>query len=101
MKVTVCAVARLQGRSEERSLTDDYMARFNQTGRKLGWGPFTEIEVEARKSGGMAAEADLLRKSIPKGALIVTLDERGKMMSSPDFAARLAVGLTKAAMLRL
>lgn len=89
MKITVCAVARLQGRSEERALTDDYMARFNQTGRKLGWGPFTEIEVDPRKGGGMAEEAALLRKAIPKGALLVCLDERGKVMSSPDFSGKL------------
>jgi len=53
MKVTVCAVGRLAGRSEERALTDDYMGRFDQTGRKLGWGPFSEVEVEARKGSSI------------------------------------------------
>lgn len=38
----------------------------------------------------MAAEAVLLRKAIPSGAAIVVLDERGKVMASPKFAARLA-----------
>jgi 23S rRNA (pseudouridine1915-N3)-methyltransferase len=32
----------------------------------------------------------LLDRAIPTGALICTLDERGAIMSSPDFADRLA-----------
>ena len=39
---------------------------------------------------GMAAEADLLARAVPAGAVLVTLDERGKVMSSPEFAAMLA-----------
>jgi len=89
MKVTVCAVGRLAGRSEERALTDDYMGRFDQTGRKLGWGPFSEVEVEARKGSSMAEEAVLLRKAVPKGAVLVCMDERGRGMSSPKFADKL------------
>lgn len=89
MKVTVCAVGRLPARSAERELTDDYLARFDQTGRPFGWGPITEVEVEDRKGGGMAAEADLLRKSVPKGAVLITLDERGRVLSSPDFSRKI------------
>jgi 23S rRNA (pseudouridine1915-N3)-methyltransferase len=89
MRVQVCAVGRLQGRSEERALTDDYMARFNPAAKRLGWGPFTEIEVDDRKAQGMAAEAILLRKALPAGAVIVALDERGKVLTSPDFTHRL------------
>ena len=89
MRVHVRAVGRLQGRSEERALTDDYMARFNAGARTLGWGGISETEVEDRKGGGMAAEAELLRKSLPRGVLLVCLDERGRLMSSPDFAETL------------
>jgi len=89
MKVTVCAVGKLAARSEERSLTDDYMGRFDQTGRKLGWGPLTETEVDPRKGSSKAEEAVVLRKAIPTGALLVCMDERGRVMSSPDFAAKL------------
>jgi 23S rRNA (pseudouridine1915-N3)-methyltransferase len=38
----------------------------------------------------MAAEADLLARAIPAGALIAALDERGAVLSSPEFAAQLA-----------
>ncbi len=37
----------------------------------------------------MPAEAVLLRKALPKGAKLAVMDERGKVMSSPDFARQL------------
>ena len=89
MRLHICAVGRLRA-GPERVLTDDYYERFDRTGRPLGLGPVLEHEVEDKKGGGMAAEADLLLRSVPSGALLVTLDERGRVMSSPDFAALLA-----------
>ncbi len=88
LKVHICAVGRLRA-GPERDLLDDYLTRFDRTGRALGLGPVAVHEVEDRKSSGMAAEADLLRAAIPKGAVICALDERGKLMSSPDFATML------------
>ena len=85
MKVHICAVGRLRG-GPERDLIDDYVTRFDRTGRALGLGPVELHEVEDKKGGGMAAEAALLERALPKGALICTLDERGKVMTSPDFA---------------
>jgi len=38
----------------------------------------------------MAAEAALLRKALPKGALIVTMDERGSVLSSPEFSRKMS-----------
>lgn len=85
MRVHICAVGRLRS-GPERDLLDDYLARFDRTGRALGLGPAAMTEVEDRKGGGMSAEAELLDRAIPKGALTVALDERGKLLSSPDFA---------------
>lgn len=85
LKVHICAVGRLRS-GPERDLLDDYLTRFDRTGRALGLGPATVLEVEDRKNGGMSAEAPLLQGVIPKGAVICVLDERGKLMSSPDFA---------------
>ncbi|SMR82345.1 23S rRNA (pseudouridine1915-N3)-methyltransferase [Aliiroseovarius halocynthiae] len=85
MRVHVCAVGRLR-KSPELDLIDDYSTRFDRTGRALGLGPLSFHEVEDKKGGGMSAEAPLLERAIPKGALICTMDERGKVMSSPDFA---------------
>ncbi|WP_226628017.1 23S rRNA (pseudouridine(1915)-N(3))-methyltransferase RlmH [Alloyangia pacifica] len=88
MRVHLCVVGRLRS-GPERDLIDDYLKRFDRTGRALGLGPVTVTEVEDRKGGGMAAEAVLLRKAIPSDARLCILDERGKLMSSPDFAHRL------------
>jgi 23S rRNA (pseudouridine1915-N3)-methyltransferase len=89
MRVHICAVGRLRG-GPEADLIADYITRFDRTGRALGLGPMSVIEVEDRKGGGMAAEADLLRRAMPKGAVICCLDERGKVEASPAFATRLA-----------
>lgn len=74
----------------ERDLVDDYYTRLDRTGRPLGLGPVSELEVEDKKNLGMAAEAVLLERAIPTGALIATLDERGRVLSSPEFADQLA-----------
>lgn len=89
MRLHLCAVGRLRT-GPERFLADDYMQRFNRTARPLGLGPLTEHEVEDRKGGGIAAEADLLARAVPAGAVVVVLDERGQMLSSPELARRIA-----------
>jgi len=89
MRVHLCAVGRLRA-GPERALVDDYAERFNLTGRPLSLGPLAEHEVEDRRGGGRTAEAALLDRAIPPGALVCALDERGQMASSPEFAALLA-----------
>ncbi len=89
MRVSICAVGRLRV-GPEHDLITDYLQRFERSGRALGLGPARIIEVEDKKGGGMTAEAALLARAIPTGALIVALEERGRMISSPEFAAELA-----------
>jgi 23S rRNA (pseudouridine1915-N3)-methyltransferase len=89
MRVHICAVGRMR-QGPERLLTTDYLERFERSGRALSLGPATIIEVEDKKGGGMQAEAALLERAIPSGSLICILDERGKTLSSPDFATMLA-----------
>ncbi|TDE38954.1 23S rRNA (pseudouridine(1915)-N(3))-methyltransferase RlmH [Antarcticimicrobium sediminis] len=89
MRIRICAVGRLRA-GPEKTLIDDYLTRFERTGRALGLGPAEIVEVDDRKNAGMTAEATLLRKAVPDGAVICTLDERGKLLSSPDFAGKLA-----------
>lgn len=85
MRVHICAIGRLRA-GPELDLIRDYAARFDRTGRALGLGPLTLTEVDDRKGGGMAAEAALLRRALPQGALVCCLDERGAQMTSPAFA---------------
>ena len=80
-------MGRLRG-GPEAELVADYLDRFEKTGRGLGLGPVTLSEVEAKK-GGMTAEAALLEKAVAGANPICTLDERGKVMTSPDFAKML------------
>ena len=89
MRLHICAVGRLRA-GPERDLINDYTTRFDRIGRPLGLGPLTEHEVEDRKGGGMTAEADLLARAVPAGALLAVLDERGRVISSPEFADHLA-----------
>ena len=89
MRVHLCAVGRLRA-GAERVLVDDYLDRFGKTGRALGLGPAILHEVEDKRGGGMAAEADLLARAVPSGAVLCVLDERGRGLSSPEFAAQLA-----------
>ncbi|MBL9054206.1 MAG: 23S rRNA (pseudouridine(1915)-N(3))-methyltransferase RlmH [Tabrizicola sp.] len=89
MRLHLCAVGRLRS-GPERDLVDDYLQRLDRTGRPLGLGPSVEHEVEDKKNLGMAAEAVLLARVIPEGAALCFLDERGKTLSSPEFAATLA-----------
>lgn len=88
-RVSICAVGRLRS-GPEKELIDDYAQRFDRTGRALGLGPLKITEVEDKKNAGMGAEAKLLRSALPSGAVLVTLDERGKLVSSPAFAKKLA-----------
>lgn len=89
MRLHLCAVGRLRA-GPERALVDDYLDRLGKTGRALGLGPVAEHEVEDKRGGGMAAEADLLARAVPPGAVLCILDERGRSLSSPEFAAQIA-----------
>jgi 23S rRNA (pseudouridine1915-N3)-methyltransferase len=90
MRVQICAVGRMRADQPERALFDDYQMRFDRTGRALALGPLQAVEVEDKKSLGMAAEGVLLARAVPAGAMLVTLDERGRVLSSPAFAEQLA-----------
>lgn len=88
MKLAICAVGRLR-KSPELALIEEYLDRFGKAGRAMGLGPASVIEVEDKKNLGMEAEAVLLERAVLPGSVLVTLDERGDLVSSPEFAARL------------
>ncbi|AOZ68103.1 23S rRNA (pseudouridine(1915)-N(3))-methyltransferase RlmH [Rhodobacter xanthinilyticus] len=88
MKLAICAVGRLR-KSPELALIEDYLERFGKAGRAMGLGPASVIEVEDKKNLGMEAEAALIERAVLPGSVLVTLDERGDLVSSPEFAARL------------
>jgi 23S rRNA (pseudouridine1915-N3)-methyltransferase len=84
MRVIVVAVGRARS-DPAQTLFDDYTAR-------LPW----QVELrEVREDGRLAAEqrkaaegAQLL-KAVPRGAVVVALDRRGRALSSEAFAAEI------------
>ena len=88
MRVHVCAVGRLRA-GPENTLIQDYARRFDHSGRPLSLGPLSLHEVDERKGGSMAGEAALLERSLPQGATLCVLDERGRALDSPGFARRI------------
>ena len=89
MRLTIACVGRLRA-GPERALVDDYLERFGRTGRALGFGPAVVHEVEDKRGLGMGAEGELLGRAVPAGALLVVMDERGRVVNSPEFAGLLA-----------
>ena len=87
--MVIAAVGRLR-QGPEATLIADYLDRHAKAGRALGLPPVTIAEVEDKRGGGMAAEAELLARAVPPGAALVMMDERGEQPTSPDFARRLA-----------
>lgn len=81
MRITLAAV----GRDKPGPARDLYL----HYTKRLNW-PFTLREVEERKPLPSSAlklrESELLRDAVPKGATLVALDERGRNLTSPEFA---------------
>jgi 23S rRNA (pseudouridine1915-N3)-methyltransferase len=89
MKITLSAVGRMKS-SPEQTLLGDYLDRAGQAGRSLALGPFAVTEIDERKARDRAAQSARLIEAIPPGATAIALDERGKTLTSPDFARMLA-----------
>lgn len=88
MRLTIAAVGRLKD-GAERVLVDRYVKRC-ASGKLLGLGPLDEIELpESRQplaTDRQADEAKRLMKQVGDADLIVALDERGRTLSSAEFA---------------
>ena len=89
MRLRIIAIGRLRN-GPEKDLIENYIVRFNRTGRPLGLGPAEFTELEDKKGGGKMAEGALLSKAIPSGAVVIALDEHGILQASLDFAQNLA-----------
>jgi 23S rRNA (pseudouridine1915-N3)-methyltransferase len=89
MRLIIAAVGRMRP-GPEADLVRDYMARAAQGGRVLALGPCDLIEIDERKARDRAAQSARLLEAVPAGAHVIALDERGAMMTSPDFADGLA-----------
>ena len=87
MQLKIAAVGRLRA-GPEADLVSDYLTRIGKIGRPVGIASASVHEIEAKK-GGMSAEAELLEKAVASATTLVVLDERGRLLSSPEFADKL------------
>jgi 23S rRNA (pseudouridine1915-N3)-methyltransferase len=85
MRVTIVAVGRDRS-GPARELLEAYVAR--------GAWPIQLVEVQSRITAPtrrrLADEADRLLRAVPRGAVAVALDQRGRAVDSAAFAARIA-----------
>ncbi|MFO1118107.1 MAG: 23S rRNA (pseudouridine(1915)-N(3))-methyltransferase RlmH [Beijerinckiaceae bacterium] len=92
MRLTLAAVGRLKA-GPERELVERYAERIAGAGKGVSLSDLAVRETEESKArrpeDRKAEEARALRALIPDGARTVTLDERGKSISSEAFAAQI------------
>ncbi|MFT5703834.1 MAG: 23S rRNA (pseudouridine1915-N3)-methyltransferase [Rickettsiales bacterium] len=82
MKITIISIGKF-------SKNDPNLELFLKYQKRLPWKlNLKELEVKGNLQGEVLKnkEAELLWAAVPKGAKIIALDEKGKNLSSPEFA---------------
>lgn len=92
MRISIAAIGRLKT-GPERQLVDRYLERAIGAGKQMGLTGFNINEFSEARHDNSAQrklqEAEQLLSCCPEGAKLIALDERGRTMTSPDFAQRL------------
>lgn len=92
MRLIVLAIGRLK-QGPERELAERYRARFDESGRKLGFRGLTIHEIPESRARDAATriseEAAAISAQIPEKSVLVALDERGECIDSLGFAGHL------------
>jgi 23S rRNA (pseudouridine1915-N3)-methyltransferase len=93
MRLLIAAVGRLKA-GPERELLARYLERANASGKSLALAPLEVFEVPESAAQSAAKrksdEAKALLAAVPEKTKLIALDERGKSVSSEDFANKLA-----------
>lgn len=89
MRITIVAVGRLKP-GPERDLVERYVQRVTAAGRASGLPALDIVEIDEsrarRPEDRRADEARLIGARVPPGAAVVALDERGRDLTTEDFA---------------
>ena len=85
MRLTMTAIGRLKA-GPEQTLINNYVRRLAATGRPLALGPLELHEIDERKARDREMQSTRLLERISPGTAVVALDERGKTLTSPEFA---------------
>lgn len=90
MQIGLFAVGRLKT-GPEKELASRYLDRFAKAGPAVSLELSRVTEVNESRAASAETrkreEAGLLDKSLPDGAVLILLDERGKALDSPAFAS--------------
>jgi len=78
MKATILAIGKCKKDSPEAAIIAEYIKR-------SGW----DVVIKEKDNSTQEEEAKFLQSSIPSGAKVVVLDERGINVSSLDLAAKI------------
>jgi len=91
--VTLAAVGRTHDEPEAQ-LFEQYWKRASLTGRRLGFmgfdAPIVEISRRTNPAERVREEAEKLLRRLPADAHRMVLDERGRSLSSDEFAKQLS-----------
>lgn len=79
MKIVIAAIGKCKKNSPEKALIDEYVKRST-------W----DIVIKESDNSNQEEEAKFLQASIPHGAKVVVLDERGANMKSLELAEKIA-----------
>lgn len=79
MKVTIIAIGKCKKNAPEAEIMAEYIKR-------SGW----DIVIKEKDNSNQEDEAKFLQSSIPSGAKVVVLDERGVNISSMELAEKFA-----------
>ena len=71
-------------------MIDEYLDRASATGRPVGLGPMAETQIDNRALKSKTDESRALAQSLPDGARLILLDERGKTLPARKLAQTLA-----------
>ena len=77
MKVYIIAIGKCKKNSPEAQIIDEYVKRSN-------W----DIVIKEKDNTSQEEDAKFLQSSIPQGAKVVVLDERGENIKSVELAQR-------------
>ena len=78
MKVLIIAIGKCRKNSPEAQIIAEYIKR-------SGW----EVVIKEKDNATQAEEAKFLQESIPAGAKVIVLDERGENIKSLELAHRI------------
>jgi 23S rRNA (pseudouridine1915-N3)-methyltransferase len=93
MRITIVCVGRMKA-GPERDLFERYFKRLADSARNVGIGGVELREIAEsrarRPEDRRSEEAVAIRAALPPQAILVALDERGRSLTSEQFAAEIA-----------